>query len=33
MMAQEVFVDSVDQDQTSQNMQSDLWSALSTFSF
>ena len=33
MMCQEAFVDSVDQDQTAQNMQSDLWSTLSTFSF
>ena len=28
---QELFVDSVDQDQTAQNMQSDLWSTLYTF--
>ena len=27
------FVESVDQDQTAQNVQSDLWSTLSTFSF
>ena len=33
MMAQEAFVDSVDQDQSAQSMQSDLWSTLSTFSF
>ena len=26
MTTQEAFVDSVDQDQTAQNMQSDLWS-------
>ena len=31
MMKQEAFVDSEDQDQTAQNMQSDLWSTLSTF--
>ena len=33
MTIEEAFVDSVDQDQTAQNMQSDLWSKLSTFSF
>ena len=33
MRAQEAFVDSVDQDQTAQNVQSDLWSTLSTLSF
>ena len=33
MMTQEGFVDSVDQDQTAQNGQSDLCSTLSTFSF
>ena len=33
MMTQEAFEDSVDQDQIAQNMQSDLWSTLSTFSF
>ena len=33
MTTQEAFVDSVDQDQTAQNVQSDLWSTLSTFSF
>ena len=32
-MTQEAFVDSVDQDQTAQNVQSDLWSTLSTVSF
>ena len=32
MTTQEAFVDSIDQDQTAQNMQSDLWSMLSTFS-
>ena len=31
MMTQEAFVDTVDQDQTAQNVQSDLWSTLSTF--
>ena len=31
MMTQEDFVDSVDQDQTAQNMQSDLRSTVSTF--
>ena len=31
MTTQEAFVDSVDQDQTAQNVQSDLWSTLSTF--
>ena len=31
MRIQEAFVDSVDQDQTAQNMQSDFWSALSIF--
>ena len=30
MTTQEVFVDSVDQDQTAQNVQSDLWSTMST---
>ena len=30
MTTQEAFVDSVDQDQTAQNVQSDLWSTLST---
>ena len=30
---QEAFVDSADQDQTAQNVQSDLWSTLSTFLF
>ena len=30
---QEAFLDSVDQDQTAQNVQSDLWSILSSFSF
>ena len=30
MRTQEAFVDSVDQDQTAQNVQSDLWSTLST---
>ena len=29
-LTQEAFVDSVDQDQTAQNVQSDLWSTLST---
>ena len=29
----EAFVDSVDQDQTARNVQSDLWSTLSTISF
>ena len=33
MMTQEGFVDSVDHDQTAEDMQSDLWSTLSTFSF
>ena len=33
MMTQEALVDSVDQDQNAHNMQSDLWSTLSTFSF
>ena len=33
MTTQEAFVDSVDQDQTAQNVQSDLCSSLSTFSF
>ena len=33
MTTQEAFVDSVDQDQTARNVQSDLWSTLSTFSF
>ena len=33
LMTQEVFVDIVDQDQTAQNVQSNLWSTLSTFSF
>ena len=33
MTTQEAFVDIVDQDQTAQNMQYDLWSSLSTFSF
>ena len=32
-MIQEAFVDSVDQDQTAQNVQSDLWSTLYTVSF
>ena len=31
MTTQEAFVNSVDQDQTTQNVQYDLWSALSTF--
>ena len=31
LTTQEAFVDSVDQDQTAQNVQSDLWSTLSTF--
>ena len=31
MTTQEAFVDSVDQDQTEQNVQSNLWSTLSTF--
>ena len=30
MTIQQAFVDSVDQDQTAQNVQSDLWSTLST---
>ena len=33
MTTQEVFVDGVDQDHTAQNMQSDIWSILSTFLF
>ena len=33
MMTEETFVDSVDQDQTAQNVQPDLQSTLSTFSF
>ena len=33
MATQESFVDSVDQDQTAQNVQSNLWSTLSTFYF
>ena len=33
MTTQEAFVESVDQDQTAQNMQSDLWSTLPPFSF
>ena len=33
MTTQKDFVDSVDQDQTAQNVQSDLWSTLSTFLF
>ena len=33
MTTQEAFVDSVDQDQTAKNVQSDLLSTLSTFSF
>ena len=33
LTTQEAFVDSVDQDQTAQDMQSELWSTLSTFSF
>ena len=33
MPTQEAFVDSVDQDQTAQKAQSELWSTLSTFSF
>ena len=33
MTTQEAFVDSVDQDQTVQNVQSDLLSTLSSFSF
>ena len=33
LMMKQAFVDSVDQDQTAQNMQSHLWSSLSTFSF
>ena len=33
MTTQEAFVDIVDQDQTAEDMQSDLWSTLSTFSF
>ena len=32
-MTPEAFVDSVDQDQTAQNVQSDLWSTLSTALF
>ena len=31
MMTQETFVDIVDQDQTAQNVQSDLWSTLTTY--
>ena len=31
MTIQEAFVDSVDQDQTAENVWSDLWSTLSTF--
>ena len=31
MMTQQAFVDSVDQDWTAQNEQSDLWSSLSIF--
>ena len=31
MTRQEAFVDSIDQDQTAQNMQSDPWYTLSTF--
>ena len=33
MTTRDAFVDSVDQDQTAQNVQSDLWSTPSTFSF
>ena len=33
MMTQETFVDNVDEDQTAQNVQSNFWSTLSTFSF
>ena len=33
MMAQDDFVDSVDQDKTLQNVQSDFWSILTTLSF
>ena len=33
MATQEAVVDSVDQDQTAQNVQSYPWSTLSTFSF
>ena len=33
LTTQEAFVDIVDKDQTSQSMQSDPWSTLSTFSF
>ena len=33
MTTQEAYVDSVDQDQTAQNVQSDLWSTPSTFVF
>ena len=33
MTKQEAFVDIVDQDQTAHNVQSDLWSTLSTVSF
>ena len=33
MTTQAAIVDTADQDQTAQNMQSDLWSTLSTFSF
>ena len=31
MKTQEAFVDNVDQDQTAHNVQSDLWSTLTTF--
>ena len=31
MTTQEAFEDSVDKDQTARNVQSDLWSTLSTF--
>ena len=33
LTTQEAFVNILDQDQTVQNMQSDLWSVLSTFPF
>ena len=33
MMTKEAFVDSADQVETAQNMQSDLWSTLSPFLF
>ena len=33
VMTKETFVDSVDQDQTAQNVQSDLCSTLTKFSF